>query len=71
MRLVHQPDERELVEHITVNYRESYEMFAVSGILFNHESPRRGLEFVIDTALPSSATRRPMILASSPEEAAR
>jgi GDPmannose 4,6-dehydratase len=31
---------------ITVNYRESYEMFAVSGILFNHESPRRGLEFV-------------------------
>jgi len=32
--------------HITVNYRESYNMFAVSGILFNHESPRRGLEFV-------------------------
>ncbi|MDH5606521.1 MAG: GDP-mannose 4,6-dehydratase [Anaerolineae bacterium] len=31
---------------ITVNYRESYEMFSVSGILFNHESPRRGLEFV-------------------------
>jgi GDPmannose 4,6-dehydratase len=31
---------------ITVNYRESYAMFAVSGILFNHESPRRGLEFV-------------------------
>jgi len=31
---------------ITVNYRESYKMFAVSGILFNHESPRRGLEFV-------------------------
>lgn len=31
---------------ITVNYRESYSMFAVSGILFNHESPRRGLEFV-------------------------
>src|SRR6266516_3680364 len=31
---------------ITVNYRESYELFAVSGILFNHESPRRGLEFV-------------------------
>jgi GDPmannose 4,6-dehydratase len=30
----------------TVNYRESYDMFAVSGILFNHESPRRGLEFV-------------------------
>ncbi len=31
---------------ITVNYRESYNMFAVSGILFNHESPRRGREFV-------------------------
>jgi GDPmannose 4,6-dehydratase len=31
---------------ITVNYRESYNMFAVSGICFNHESPRRGLEFV-------------------------
>lgn len=31
---------------MTVNYRESYGMFAVSGILFNHESPRRGLEFV-------------------------
>jgi GDPmannose 4,6-dehydratase len=31
---------------ITVNYRESYDMFAVSGILFNHESPRRGFEFV-------------------------
>jgi GDPmannose 4,6-dehydratase len=32
--------------YITVNYRESYGIFAVSGILFNHESPRRGLEFV-------------------------
>jgi GDPmannose 4,6-dehydratase len=32
--------------HLTVNYRESYGMFACSGILFNHESPRRGLEFV-------------------------
>jgi len=32
--------------HITVNYRESYDLFLVSGILFNHESPRRGLEFV-------------------------
>ncbi len=32
--------------HITVNYRESFGLFAVSGILFNHESPRRGLEFV-------------------------
>jgi GDPmannose 4,6-dehydratase len=31
---------------ITVNYRESYNMFACSGILFNHESPRRGIEFV-------------------------
>ena len=32
--------------HITVNYREAYDLFAVSGILFNHESPRRGMEFV-------------------------
>jgi GDPmannose 4,6-dehydratase len=32
--------------HITVNYRESYDLYATSGILFNHESPRRGLEFV-------------------------
>jgi GDPmannose 4,6-dehydratase len=32
--------------HITVNYRESYGLFAASGILFNHESPRRGIEFV-------------------------
>ncbi|MCL6503281.1 MAG: GDP-mannose 4,6-dehydratase [Pirellulales bacterium] len=32
--------------HITVNYRESYGIFACSGILFNHESPRRGLQFV-------------------------
>ena len=32
--------------YITVNYRESYNLFAVSGILFNHESPRRGREFV-------------------------
>ena len=31
---------------ITVNYRESYQLYAVSGILFNHESPRRGMEFV-------------------------
>src|SRR5207244_11427591 len=32
--------------YLTVNYRESYGLFACSGILFNHESPRRGLEFV-------------------------
>ncbi len=32
--------------YITINYRESYDLFACSGILFNHESPRRGLEFV-------------------------
>ncbi len=32
--------------YMTVNYRESYDMFACSGILFNHESPRRGIEFV-------------------------
>src|SRR5918995_2381767 len=35
-----------LAHHMTVNYRESYGLFACSGILFNHESPRRGLEFV-------------------------
>ncbi len=32
--------------YLTINYRESYDMFACSGILFNHESPRRGLEFI-------------------------
>src|SRR5919107_192023 len=32
--------------YLTVNYRESYDLYAVSGILFNHESPRRGIEFV-------------------------
>lgn len=32
--------------YLTINYRESYDLFACSGILFNHESPRRGLEFV-------------------------
>jgi GDPmannose 4,6-dehydratase len=32
--------------HLTINYRESYGMYACSGILFNHESPRRGIEFV-------------------------
>src|SRR5206468_3626022 len=37
--------------YITVNYRESYDMFAVSGMLFNHESPRRGLEFGRTTEL--------------------
>src|SRR5262249_5408673 len=35
-----------LAHYIPVHYRESYHLFAVSGILFNHESPRRGLEFV-------------------------
>ena len=42
--------------YITVNYRESYDLFAVSGILFNHESPRRGHEFVT-RKISSSATR--------------
>ena len=40
---------------ITVNYRESYDMYAVSGILFNHESPRRGLEFVTHKATYNAA----------------
>ncbi|HLL82816.1 MAG TPA: GDP-mannose 4,6-dehydratase [Longimicrobium sp.] len=39
----------------TVNYRESYGIFAVSGILFNHESPRRGLEFVTRKVTDSAA----------------
>lgn len=42
--------------YITLNYRESYDMFACSGILFNHESPRRGIEFV--TRKISSAVAR-------------
>jgi len=41
---------------ITVNYRESYEIFCCSGILFNHESPRRGLEF-ISRKVTSAATK--------------
>jgi len=40
---------------ITVNYRESYNLFACSGILFNHESPRRGLEFVTRKATYGAA----------------
>ena len=40
---------------ITVNYRESYDLFAVSGILFNHESPRRGREFVTRKIAESAA----------------
>lgn len=40
---------------LTVNYRESYDIFAVSGILFNHESPRRGLEFVTRKATYNAA----------------
>lgn len=43
---------------ITVNYRESYGMFAVSGILFNHESPRRGLEFVTRKVTDAAARIR-------------
>jgi len=40
---------------ITINYRESYKLFACSGILFNHESPRRGLEFVTHKVTHSAA----------------
>jgi len=40
---------------ITINYRESYDLFACSGILFNHESPRRGLEFVTRKITHSAA----------------
>jgi GDPmannose 4,6-dehydratase len=41
--------------YITVNYRESYGIFAASGILFNHESPRRGLEFVTKKVTTAAA----------------
>jgi GDPmannose 4,6-dehydratase len=44
--------------YITVNYRESYGLFAVSGILFNHESPRRGLEFVTRKVTDAAARIR-------------
>ncbi len=40
---------------ITINYRESYDIFACSGILFNHESPRRGLEFVTHKVTDAAA----------------
>jgi GDPmannose 4,6-dehydratase len=43
---------------ITVNYRESYDLFACSGLLFNHESPRRGLEFVTRKATHGAAAIR-------------
>ena len=43
---------------ITVNYRESYDLHASSGILFNHESPRRGLEFVTRKVTDARARHR-------------
>jgi GDPmannose 4,6-dehydratase len=54
--------------YITVNYRESYNLFAVSGILFNHESPRRGLEFVTrrsPTAWRASSSDSPTLCISA------
>src|SRR4029434_9816777 len=50
--------------YITINYRESYNLFAVSGILFNHESPRRGLEFVT-RKVPDAVARIKLGLADS------
>jgi len=50
--------------YITINYRESYNLFAVSGMLFNHESPRRGLEFVT-RKVSDGAARIKLGLASS------
>ena len=50
--------------HITVNYRESYDLFACSGILFNHESPRRGLEFVTRKITWHAAAIKPASAAS-------
>ncbi|MCA1690584.1 MAG: GDP-mannose 4,6-dehydratase [Actinobacteria bacterium] len=64
---------------ITVNYRESYDLYACSGILFNHESPRRGLEFVTrkvtHTAAaiklgPTSRCSRPGLRSSRPADPA-
>ena len=66
--------------YLTVNYRESYGMYAVSGILFNHESPRRGLEFVsrkvtdgaarialgLDDGAPDGQPRRASATGASP-----
>ncbi|TKB79775.1 MAG: GDP-mannose 4,6-dehydratase, partial [Nitrospira sp.] len=49
---------------LTVNYRESYGLFAVSGILFNHESERRGLEFVSRKATDAAARARLGLLPS-------
>jgi len=45
--------------YITVNYRESYGLYVCSGILFNHEGPRRGYEFVIRKVTSSAARRVP------------
>ena len=70
---------------ITVNYRESYDLHATSGILFNHEGPRRGLEFVTrkisqrrrpDQARPGrpscgSATSTPSATGASPATTSR
>jgi GDPmannose 4,6-dehydratase len=69
---------------ITVNYRESYDLHATTGILFNHESPRRGLEFVtrkitwhaaaISTASStssSSATSTPVATGATPRTTSR
>jgi GDPmannose 4,6-dehydratase len=49
--------------HLTVNYRESYGLFAVAGIMFNHESPRRGIEFV-SRKITDAAARISLGLAS-------
>lgn len=50
--------------YLTMNYRESYDMFACSGILFNHESPRRGMEFVT-RKVTDGAARIKLVLADS------
>ena len=61
--------------YITVNYRESYDLFAFSGILFNHESPRRGLEFVTrkitDARRPDQARAGHGAAPGQPRRAAR
>ena len=48
--------------HVTKNYREAYDMFAVNGILFNHESPRRGVEFVTQKIAIAASMRERVTL---------
>ena len=57
--------------HMTVNYREAYGLHASSGILFNHESPKRGLEFVTRKITNSTPRRLDSWLKQMPDDACR